>query len=137
MQAAQAVLVALLGDLGLQIRYLGVVFCIDTILGAWAAINERQFAWRKFVAMTLRKFAVYFMVIGMFHAADVVLETSPQFRRFALIALLSNDIFSSLRNIDRLGYRNIWSTLVRMIAGKGILPIGDDEPRRSQGGSST
>lgn len=134
-RAAQAVLVALLGDLGLQIRYLGLVFCIDAILGAWAAIHERQFALHSFIIMTLRKLAIYLMVIILFNAADVVMETSAQFRRFALIALLSNDIFSSLKNIDRLGYRNLWSSLIRIVAQRGFLPpvSDDDKGRKTKG----
>lgn len=112
----QAILIALIGDLTHQVLYLLLVICIDAILGVWVAINNKSFRLSIFFRETFKKVFVYFLVIALFNAADIMFTTGNLMRWGALLILFVRDLFSSLHHLDKLGFGNIATDLVKLVS---------------------
>jgi phage-related holin len=104
-------LIAALGPINFQIGYLLLVVAVDFILGVWAAkrmgVYNARYAWTR----SLEKFIIYMIWIVIFHSLDMVANLPGTARWLCILALLGQEIMSSLRNTGRIGHVGIVSAL--------------------------
>lgn len=124
---AHSVLILLVGDLSAQLGALGIVIGVDAILGIAVSVQDKSFKIGKMFAGILKKLSIYFLLITLFNSADVIINTPDTLRWAAMITLLARETFSSLKHVDRLGYENLASSLLRIVEAK--IPIDKRETK--------
>lgn len=124
---AHSALILLVGDLSAQLGALGIVIGVDAILGIAVAVQDKAFKAKTMLAGILKKLSVYFLLITLFNSADVIINTPDTLRWAALVTLLARETFSSLKHVDRLGYENLASSLLRIVEAK--IPIDKRETK--------
>lgn len=83
---AQSILIALIGDLTIQVAYLVLVILIDAILGVMVANQNRSFNIGIFLRATAKKISVYFLIISLFNAADIMIRANDLMRWGAVVS---------------------------------------------------
>lgn len=104
-------LVLLVGPLNLQVGYLLLVISLDLILGIRVARKKGDFSLWYTIKRTSEKLFIYTVWISVFHALDMVARLPGTARWMCILALLTQEIASALRNTHKLGHTTLGAAL--------------------------
>lgn len=111
----QCALIFILGPLDVQVVYLAGLFVADMIVGVMLALRNREFSMSYFTAKTIEKLLIYFILLFVGHATDIVVHPPASIRSVAILILFGREVSSVCDKAGSLGYKTIVDVLVSYI----------------------